>query len=463
MCKPLHLICVGVLMAWLPGLAWAEDHAVSSLEALLVVAEQDGNTVVMAPGVYSVRDDLTPERLAAVGRGVDRTGPGRPSLPVLTLSGSDNTFNLAGVVLEVDTRIYDELPTFGYHRFLFVSGDRNVINGLTIRYVGPNQGTNGNVLSLWGDGNTLVDVTVNVHGSSPYGYGDLLGKGKNSIVPMRKQSGIMVGGDNSTLRGCKVISRAFGHCFYVQGARDTVMEGCYAEGEMRATDDMLAETSGPAFENGFRTVYKPYVIQSGYMKSLSECGFRTYGKGGPRGGATGKVTLVNCVAKNVRVGFAFALPGGAPARLEGCEAVGCERGYFLSGAVAENCRGDAQFGPLLYLKGDPSRVGLTLMPAASGATVHALATVCGEGHVVSLKGGDVLRDTAVPILVGYHPPSAGEISAPIGESAARGIRLENTTGMPVVFGPKSSGVRVWTNGPVLRDEGQGNEVVGALD
>jgi len=70
---------------------------------------------------------------------------------------------------------------------------------------------------------------------------------------------------------------------------------------------MLAETEGPAFENGFKSVYQPNVIQPGYIKSLNECGFRTYGRGGPAQRETGVVTLVNCVAKNVRVGFAFGV------------------------------------------------------------------------------------------------------------------------------------------------------------
>jgi hypothetical protein len=270
----------------------------------------------MEPGTYRVIDFLTPEMLSAVGKNIDPSKGGRPPLPVLTFSGNDNVFNLDGVVLEIDTSIYDHLPTFGYHRFLFIAGSGNRIKGLTIRYVGPDQGTNGNALSLWGDRNTLEDVSLYVHGSSPYGYGDLLGKGANpGMVPLGKQSGIMVGGDDCILKRCKVISRAFGHCFYIQGARNTLLEDCYAEGTTRATSDMLRDTSGIAFDYDFRSVYENrdgrFMITPGYRKSLCEDGFRTYSVGGPRNQKTGKTTLINCTAIDTRAGFEIVGPADA--------------------------------------------------------------------------------------------------------------------------------------------------------
>ena len=63
--------------------------------------------------------------------------------------------------------------------------------------------------------------------------------------------------------------RSFGHAFFIQGGDNTYFEECYAEGEIRPTDQMLAESSGPAFENDFASVYRTYqgkkTIPSGYM------------------------------------------------------------------------------------------------------------------------------------------------------------------------------------------------------
>ena len=61
----------------------------------------------------------------------------------------------------------------------------------------------------------------------------------------------------TTVCGCKLYMRSFGHGYYIQeDAANVHFEDCYVEGVMRPTDEMLAETSGPAFKVGFRTVVK---------------------------------------------------------------------------------------------------------------------------------------------------------------------------------------------------------------
>ncbi|WP_372808899.1 hypothetical protein [Pontiella sp.] len=421
---------------------FAEAHSVSSLDELMKLAAQDGNEITMKPGTYSAKEYLTPQRLAAVGKDVDRSKGGRPPVPVLTFGGNNNVYNLDGVTLEVDTSIYDHLPQFGYHRLLFVSGRGNLIKGLTIRYVGPQQGMNGNALTLWGDDNTLEGVRLFMHGSSPFGYGDLLGKGGGALVKLKKQSGLMIGGDHCTLKRCKVISRAFGHCFYVQGARNTVLEDCYAEGITRATSDMLRDAQGPAFEVGFKSVYENrdgrFAFTPGYRKCLTEDGFRTYSEGGPRKQKTGKTTLINCTAVNTRAGFEIIGPGEGDemTELHGCTALGCERAYLLIfGKIkTRDCRGDTVHGPLLYLwRGSNADVEFEWAGAGSDYAVHALATICGSNHRVKLTRWEAEGPAPrLPILLGYGMPMHAEMSTPILAEMASGIALINETGMPVI-------------------------------
>jgi hypothetical protein len=415
---------------------------VSSLTELMEYAAKSGNEITMKPGVYSAKEYLTLERLAAVGKGIDRSQEKRPPLPVLTFAGDDNVFHLDGVTLEVDTSIYDHLPKWGYHRFVFVSGSDNTFSGLTIRYVGPQQGTNGNVLSLWGDRNTLKGISLYVHGSSPYGYGDLLGKGGNpGLAPLAKQSGLMVGGDDCVLRRCKVISRAFGHCFYIQGAQNTLVQDCYAEGTTRATSDMLRETEGIAYDYGFESCYQNrdgrFEFTPGYRKSLCEDGFRVYGGGGPRNQPAGKTTLINCIAVNTRAGFEIIGPAeGEPAELHGCVARGTERAFLLinGNIIARGCRGDTVHGPLLYLwRGEGADVEIEWAGTGSDYTVHALATISGNGHRVKLTRWE--PEGAVPhlpILLGYAMPAHAEMSSPILPEKTSNITLINETGMPVI-------------------------------
>ena len=435
-----RVLCV-VWWLSLAAVAWAMD--VSSLDELMELAVKDGQDITMAPGVYRVNDYLTPERIAAVHEHAkDFPGEGRVPMPVLDFSGSSNTYHFEGVTWVVDTSIYADLPHSGYPRFFFFSGSNLDIKGLTIRYVGPQRGTGGNCVSLWDDRISLDQVTLYVHGSFPYGYGDLLGKGGPNLVHLEKQSGIMVGGDHCRLTRCKVISRAFGHCFYVQGAHNTVLEDCYAEGVHRTTTEMLADTSGPAFELGFESVYENrdgrFVITPGYSKALCEDGFRVYGGGGPKGQRAGKITLMNCTAVNTRAGFEIVGPdSGGPAELLNCTALGAERAFLLinGNIVTRRCRGDIVHGPLLYLwRGSDADVEIELVGGMPETTVHALATISGTGHRVKLTRwvdaeANVLH---LPILLGYGMPKHAEMSTPILPEEAKDITLINETGMPVI-------------------------------
>ncbi|HEY0947264.1 MAG TPA: hypothetical protein VGD81_18415 [Opitutaceae bacterium] len=426
---------------------------VSSLAGLARAAAQNGGTVRLKPGVYRMTDYLTADVLEEIRAGVDRTQR-RPPVPMFVFRGSDNRFELRDVTIEIDTSLYQLLPQGGYTRCLIVAGDRNRLEGLTIRNTGPNQGSGGNILSIAGEGNTLEDVTLHVRGSFPYGYGDLLGKGGPNLVALQKQSGIQILGTKTTLRRCKVFSRALGHCFYLQGGDDVRLEDCYAEGEMRATSDMLRDTSGPAFALGFRSVYENrdgrYAITPGYMKSLVEDGFRTYG-------GAGSATLVNCVAVHTRAGFEIAGKDDAPTKtvIANCLARGCERSYLLgSNVVVRRSRGDIAHGPVLYLRGGHgSDIELELTGPGSNFTVHTLATIAGSDHRVRLtaEAYDATMP-AVPILLGFGMPAHAEMSSPIRPAAASRITLLNEIDrVPVISSAETVECDVQTRGRTIAD------------
>lgn len=401
--------------------ARAAEVRVASLAELARVAAQDGQEVRLSPGVYRMADYLTEDVLAQIRAGVDRK-QGRPPVPMLVFRGSHSRFDLRGVTLEIDTSLYRRLPA-GYTRCLIIAGRNNRFDGLTIRYTGPNQGSGGNTISVSGDGNTLENFTLHVQGSFPYGYGDLLGKGGPNLVALQKQSGFQVLGSGTTLRRCRVFSRAFGHCFYIQAGNNILIEDCYAEGVVRSTTEMLTDTAGPAFEQGFRSVYRNrdgrFTIVPGYIKSLSEDGFRTYGD-------AGSVTLTNCTAVNTRAGFEIGAKDDAKTKtiVENCVARGCERAFLIgSHTVVRRSRGDSVHGPLLYLRGGrESDVELELIGDPPRGLVHAIATIAGEKHRVRLTAQTGLeRMPALPILVGYGMPAHGEMASAIGTAPIRGV------------------------------------------
>jgi hypothetical protein len=399
---------------------------VSSLAELATVAAQSGQHIRLKPGVYRMAEYLTPAVLEGIQSGVDRTQR-RPPVPMFVFRGDNNRIEGRGVTVEIDTSLYALLPRGGYIRCLIVAGSGNTISGLTILNIGPNQGSNGNLLSVAGERNTLEDVTLRVHGSSPYGYGDLLGKGGPNLVPLQKQSGIQVLGNDTTLRRCRVISRAFGHCFYIQAGERIRVEDCYAEGTMRSTTDMLRDAEGPAHDVGFRSVYQNrdgrYLITPGYTKALTEDGFRTYGN-------AGSVTLINCTAINTRAGFEIGAKDDALVKnvVDNCVARGCERAFLIgSQTIVRRSRGDIAYGPLLYLRGGrDSDVDLELVGDGPESVVHAIATVAGENHRLHLwtTHGE-RRLSALPVLLGFGMPEAAEMSSPIFPATAQHITLMN--------------------------------------
>ena len=437
------LVCCLAFVAPL-SVALAAEVEVSSLAELAQVAAENGREIRLKPGVYSMGDYLTAPVLAEIRASVAGKS-GRPPVPMLLLRGDDNRIAAEGAVIEIDTALYKKLPG-GYTRCIIVQGSGNTITGLSIRQVGENRGSGGNTLSLAGERTTLEDVTLHVYGSFPYGYGDLLGKGGPNLVGIQKQSGIQVLGSGSVLRRCRVYSRAFGHCFYVQQGGNIRLEDCYAEGMMRPTSEMLLDTSGPAFDLGFKSVYENrdgrFLITPGYVKSLAEDGFRTYGN-------AGVVTLINCTAINTRAGFEIGVRDEAPTKsvLENCVARGCERGFLIgSQTIVRRGRGDITHGPLLYLRGGhDSEVDLELVGGAPESLVHAVATIAGESHRVRLSRA--LGEPpvpALPILLGFGMPDHAEMASPIRPAPTSNVTLENEiAALPVIAAeePLLAGVR----------------------
>lgn len=431
----------------------AAETTVSSLPEFAKAAAGDKGDIRMKPGFYRMADYLTKEVLDEIKAGVDHS-QSRPPVPMLVIRGNSNRIDLSGVTIEINTSLYKLLPQGGYTRCIIVAGHGNQLKGLTIRNTGDNQGSGGNILSVQGEDNVLDDVTLHVYGSYPWGYGDLLGKGGSNLVALQKQSGIQILGNRSLLRHCRVYSRAFGHCFYIQGGEGVRLENCHAEGSVRSTTEMLKDTSGPAFDLGFRSVYQNrdgrFVISPGYSKSLSEDGFRTYG-------GTGTVAIVNCTAVNTRAGFEIGARDDAKTStiVENCVARGCERAFLIgSHTIVRRCRGDISHGPLLYLRGGfGSDVEIELVGDPPQSLVHVVATVAGSNHRVRLSSQRGLgKFPALPMLLGFGMPNHAEMSSSCAPAAASNIDFASEIGFaPVIISESVLDSKIETTGMRIND------------
>jgi parallel beta-helix repeat protein len=441
-------ILIAMLGIILPLTVKAESVTVSSLKELASYAAKSNNQITLKAGKYRLADYLNADTIQAKVQ--------RKDYQYLNFSGDNNIFIFDGVEIEIDTRLR-ELLKFPIHTSeIMVTGMGNTLQGLMITSTGNGLSPGGATIEVAGEKNSIKSFTIYVQGSFPYGYGDLFGKGGPDVIRHQKQSGFLITGSHTNILGCKLYMRAFGHGFYIQkNAGDIYFEDCLVEGEVRSTDEILKERSGPAFDVNFRT-WTPnregqYIVTPGYMKSLCEDGFRTYGQ-------NKNIRFKNCTAKNTRGGFELRTNGGVV--LENCTVIGAERAYwFGDNAVVKNCRGDANYGPLLFMEGSNADVEIELLPNESDRIVHALATIEGSNNKVTLKAvKGKNRTKALPILVGYTHPEHGESMSPYSEGECNKLFLKNRTNMPVVIGEMAIGCIIETKGTVWENNGQDNVI-----
>lgn len=414
---------------------------INSVEKLARYAGKSNVVVKMMPGEYTIAS-IKIGKLSVFKRGKTskRTDDFRIG-SLVHFSGNNSQYYLSGVIINIDTKLHKHYAKSEFSEFL-VSGSNNYIEGLKARDVGYETPAHRvQMLRVMGDNNTIKNADLFVQGSTPYGYGHLLGKGKNALVPLHKHSALLVEGTNTKLLGCKVVTHAYGHGIFMQGAVNTLLKDCYVEGKMRPTNEMLAETSGVAYNVGFKSDYPPGKIIPNEIKSLSEDGIRTYPSGGLNGRRTQGVTVINCMVKNMRSGFDLSanLP---PTKIIGSTAIGCqEKGYSIgNNGVIKNSKGDALYGPLITFVGNDIKncqVDLELIDTVSEYKVSRLAEINGSGHYITLRNYQgKKRPVESPIVFGesfwddvhrFRNPKA-----PYGAFAgAKNIKLFNYTGMPV--------------------------------
>ncbi|MBK1832985.1 right-handed parallel beta-helix repeat-containing protein [Roseibacillus ishigakijimensis] len=436
------------LVAWLLGgffLLAEEVHEVSDLDALLALAEKDDQTVRLAPGRYRLSDYATEERLQQWRR------EGRSSF--FRFSGDRNRFLLEGVVLIWETGLREKLRPRIHASEIEVSGSGNLFRGWQILCEGEGTSPGGQLLALSGEGNHLQDCRFEVRGSTPYGYGDSFGKGGSPVIGHRKHSGVLITGNGNRLSDCHLVMRSFGHGYFIQKtASNLVFENCVVEGEVRSTDEMLAEKSGAAFEKGFRTVFRnrngEHRLLPGYTKSLCEDGFRTYGE-------HQNLVFRNCEARHMRSGFELRTEGSV--QVENCRAVACERGFWVgTRTVMRACEAEARYGPALFLEGENADLELTVHVPRSGRVVHGLAMISGREHRVRLLPGILERE--LPVWLGFGIPGAGEGQVAFSPRRAEKVKLRNEASSPVVLSAEARGCRVESKGAITARKGVDNEV-----
>ncbi|GAA3621547.1 leucine-rich repeat domain-containing protein [Flavivirga jejuensis] len=429
---------------------YAQTTVVNSLEDLLPYLDDDNADVQLAPGTYNITEaDIS---------------TGTYSNPLLVFSGSDSTYDFTGVTININTLVFQQFGSVDVVE-LQVLGNDNVLKNLTMVDVGDNRPSKtAKGIIIDGRDNKIEGFHLTTRGSYPYGYGDAFGKGGPYTIKHYKHSSILVRGLRSHVKNCTVISRSYGHILFMQAAVDPLIEGCYLEGEMRSTDDMLAEegTGSPADNVDFMTVWG-YRLPSGFMKSLQEEGIRAYNAGTTyidgvaysRG--TSNPTILNCTIKNARAGVTLTHASGTK-YVEGCSAIGCERGYATGAGDIVNCSADAQYGAVFgvdYATDKNINAEITILPYV-GQEVNGnklVASIKGSGHNLTFKGDISNPDQSLKIIFGDSEDV---------EDTASNSTIINITDYPVILESNSSWIIGGSQGSVT-DYGSNNSVVDSVE
>lgn len=336
----------------------------------------------------------------------------------LELGSTNNTYNLTGTRINLDTRKLDGFGRALGHdsgiEVVKVSGSGNTVNGLNLTGHDLALDTDpdaqryadwaGVYVQMVGSNNTIDDVHVLTRGSSPYGYGDVFGKGARrdpqgwAPGPALDENGDPVGdgvglpwyGHNKTsafqvidtvdavINDMHLDVRTYGHGFFVQGTADnTTLTNSTVTGQLFSSNDVIATD-----------LYQQYGFTShgnelppDIMISGNEDGVRMYT--GPTG-----LTVENVVVTNMRTGFSVAL-GRGTMNLNNVEAYGTENGFnFKSNTTITNAKGDVTHGPLLHTPYDSSNntsVDVELVGGIPEGGDWAVAYVAGNNLDITIS------------------------------------------------------------------------------
>ncbi|ANW95395.1 hypothetical protein AXE80_03480 [Wenyingzhuangia fucanilytica] len=441
---------------------------VNSLQELKPYLKQDNVEVQLAAGEYAIT-------VKDVEKGLyqDEVKMKNLSKVLLLVEGNNSTYDFTGVTIKVETKVLQAYGKVQVHE-LQIIGNNNVLKNLTLIDEGSvhdaptRRATN---IVMDGRNNRIEGFHVTTKGSYPYGYGDAFGKGGKTVIPHRKHSACLVRGESNHLKDSKFIHRSYGHCLFMQGADKPIIEGCVIEGEVRSTDEMLAEegTGSPADKVDFMTVWG-YKLPKGYMLSTGEAGIRAYdggetlidGKEYRRG--TSNPTILNCTIKNMRTGVTIAHATGKK-YVEGCVAIECENGFSLGSGEAVNCSADCVYGPVYastYERDKRYNADITILPAkvpyfnGSGSVAY----IGGSEHNITFKGGEEVAKEGLVIKVGGEKGNIRLLNGNFphqNDFKGFDFKLNNHTTFPVELSNKSEDVKVKSVGKV-KDLGTNNKV-----
>ncbi|WP_165730764.1 carbohydrate-binding protein [Polaribacter sp. 20A6] len=450
---------------------------VNSLLELRNYLDVDNYEVTLSPGTYTIDASIITSENYANSRLYELTGG---TNVLLAFEGNNNIYNFTGVTINFDTDIHTK--AFSGEVFQIQTyGNNNILNDLTMvddgsKFDMPNHG--GVNLVLDGEDNTINNFNMLVKASYPYGFGDTFGKGSGALIKHNKHSGVLIRGTRNTVKNSKIVSRAYGHIMFFQGAIDGLIENCIIEGEMRSTDNMFTgdDLTDEEFNSvGYKRAHKVateldflsvwgYQLPKGYYKSLNEAGIRAYGSG---------VTIINgevidrntvtpvvkgCTISGSRAAVTLSQASGKESIID-CIALSNERGFALADGELTNCSADAKYGAALSCDSNNGITGdLTILPY-EGEEMNGSKTLVflsGKDHNLTIRNAasNTNPDQDLKIKLSGDFTDIGNLDV-VDVFEASDITLNNYTNYPLILSSKAANNN-GVSGGVVTDYGTNN-------
>jgi hypothetical protein len=436
---------------------------VGSFAELLPLLDDNEVSVKMAPGTYSIT-------AADCGAGALFTESN-----LFEFTGTNTIFDFTDVIFEIDTEVLQQFGNIDVKE-VAVFGANQVLKNLTMIDIGNTRPTR-TALGVLLDGvnNRIEGFNLTVRGSYPYGYGDIFGKGSGYVIKHFKHSAMLVRGEDNHLLNCKVFHRSYGHGIFCQGSINATIEGCYVEGEVRTSDDVLAEAGSGSAADGKSFVTNwgedengenGYTLQPGWMFSCQEDGIRCYNTGPglevTNTVNTADIRVIDCTVNQMRSGVTIGFCNDTK-YVENCVALGTEGGYWV-GTYGEivDCAGNAVYGQLLgnaYQTDRDSVADLTVLNNEGRYGNEILTYAGGARHNITLRSRDEYVDPNLHIMLAGIREGIREyvVNTKYNDFSTTDIDVDNYTQYPVIMGTKSTGTSGQTGGSVI-NYGSGNSL-----
>lgn len=416
---------------------------IKTLDEFRAVIKNDNQKIRMKPGVYRTEKTDPPENNQE---------------HIFAVNGSNNYFDLRGVVVETPVSVQSRLSGKAHVADSWhINGSVNTFEGGYFRNITdrpyPKYRVTENEFEVCGDDNTFLDCTFVITGSVPYGYTDYYGKGGPNFGRLNKHSFMSISrAKNTKLIGCRVYMKSFGHCVHFHGANGVLIKDCLFTGTLRPTNDILKEKVGRATEYDFNIMYRgKRPIPKDQMIPLTEDGIRSYG-------GDKNITVIDTTVERLRGCFQLLCDGDVT--MENVTVL--EAGDFsfdLSSGdkgkvVMKNCRGDIAYNPLFNLTRGPLPKNAfyeiaILSPAESVRPTArtSLGTICGENCTFILHDG-----TTRPL-----PPEVNRLNCG-GKNGLIDSTLTNYTTARLILNERVKNCKIESAGPV-ENNGRDNTII----